>query len=72
MRCEYAVIPRQVRSRLRHQRHEARHQIERLEHDVGRAIPIGRLQRVAHLAWPASIISAVGAKRSLATGGRLT
>ncbi len=50
VRRKHAVIPRQVHPRLRHQRREARHQIERLEYDVGRAIPIGRLQRVAHLA----------------------
>jgi len=44
------VIPRQVHPRLRHQRREARHQIERLQHNVRGAIPIGRLQRVAAVA----------------------
>jgi MFS family permease len=33
--------------RLRHQRREARHQIQRLEHDVGGAIPVRRLERLS-------------------------
>jgi hypothetical protein len=36
-----------VHPRLRHQGCEPRHQIHWLEHDVGPAIPVGRLERVA-------------------------
>ena len=50
VRRKHAVIPRQVHPRLRHQRREARHQIQRLQHNVRGAIPIRRLERVAHLA----------------------
>jgi hypothetical protein len=47
---EYAVIAGQVRTRLRHQRREPRNEVLGLEDHVGRAVPIRRLQRIAHLA----------------------
>src|SRR5580692_6325461 len=50
VRGKHAVIPGQVHPRRRDQRREARHQIQRLEHNVRRAIPIRRFERVAHLA----------------------
>jgi hypothetical protein len=38
---EYPVIPRQMHPRWWHQRRQARHQIQRLQHDVRGAISIG-------------------------------
>ena len=49
VRCQHPVITRQVHPRCRHQRRETLHQIQRFEHDVRGAIPVRRLERVAHL-----------------------
>ena len=43
-------IPRQVHPRRRHQRRKPRHQVQRLEHEVRRAVPVRRLEGVPHLA----------------------
>lgn len=50
VRCEHAVISRLVSPRFRHQRHQPRHEVQRLEHHVRGAVTVRRLQRVAHLA----------------------
>jgi len=49
-RGEHAVEARLMHARRRNQRSQARHQIQRFQHDVRRAIEVGRLQRVAHVA----------------------
>jgi len=39
-----------MHARRRHQRGQPRHQVQRFQHDVRGAIPVRRLERVAHLA----------------------
>jgi hypothetical protein len=46
----FAVIACQVHARRRHQRRQARHQLQRLEHDLRRAIAVRRLERITDLA----------------------
>jgi hypothetical protein len=50
VRREDPVVAGQMHPPRRHQRREARHQIQRLEHEVRRAIAVRGLERVAHLA----------------------
>ncbi len=47
---------------------EARHQIQRLKHDAGGAIPVRRLERVAHLARCRQRQALAGHRRSEALG----
>lgn len=49
VRGKHAVEARQVHPRPRHQRRQACDQIQRLQHDVGRAIAVRGLELIAHL-----------------------
>jgi len=48
VRREHAVVARQVHARCRHQGRETGDEVQRLEDDVRRAVPVRRLQGVAH------------------------